>query len=336
MTNSPLVSVIVPLYNAQKYIQQLLQTLQNQTYENIEVLFVDDCSKDETFANMKNILQELSDERFEIIRNEVNYGISKTKNNAIKMISGLYVMLLDQDDLLAIDAIELLMQKAINDSCDYVVGNYVREYDYERKFYDKIFEFQPKMQESNGKLLSEIPSLLVTIHQALWAKIYKIDILKDFVFDESLHGVEDLGSTSILLAKSHKIGVVSKVIYYYQYSKGSTINEANSSYVVTDTFNAYNNVYNYYEAEDLVEKYISELEYLYVYHCVLSVLVRTYQRTENYQKSVKYVYEELERRFPKYKENIYYKKHLKISKWFIVLNKNILVQKVVSKILCQR
>lgn len=325
-------SVIVPLYNAEQFINQLIDTFLQQTYSFYEVVFIDDGSTDNTHQLMKKKLADLQDDRFKMLSNEKNLGISQTKNKALKCVQYDYIMFFDQDDLLSKDALSLLMEK-VDLGSDYVVGNYCREYTYKKSFYDKMFEFQPVLKEATNKSLREIPELLITIHQALWAKVYDKKLFDDFEFDEELHGVEDLGSTSILLAKAKKISVVEKVIYYYQYSKTSTINEADSSYVVEDTYNAYNNFYNYYEHEGLVNTFLPELEYLYIYHCVLSVLVRTYQRTKNYQQPVERVFSELMRRYPNYRQNKYYKSHLKISKYFIVFNKSKVFRKVFSLIL---
>lgn len=329
---NPIVTIIIPLYNGEKYIQRLIDTIWQQTYQTFEVIFINDGSKDQTAKVLIEKLEEKQYQNYVLVDNVLNQGISKSKNEAIKIATGDYIMFLDQDDYLSASALELLIARVKN-GCDYVVGNYIREYDYKKRFYEKMFEFQPSMNSVEGASLLENPDLLITIHQALWAKLYKKELFDDFQFDESLHGVEDLGSTSILLAKSKKIGVVSDVIYHYIYSKSSTINEANSSYVVTDTYNAFNNFYDYYQKEGLDELYREELEYLYVYHCVLSVSVRTFQRTRNYQELIEKVYTDLNKRFPEYKKNKYYKTHLKISKYFIFVNKYKLGQFICSRVL---
>lgn len=329
----PRVTIIVPIYNGEKYIQTLINTIWEQTYKNFEVLFINDGSKDNSAELLIEQLNKHGYENYIFINNKINNGISKSKNEAIQAATGEYIMFLDQDDYLSRNALELLIERVEKNDCDYVVGNYVREYDYKKRIYEKVFEFQPSMEDVDGKTLAENPKILISIHQALWGKIYKKELFSNFEFDEKLHGVEDLGSTSILLAKAKKIGVVSKVVYHYLYSKESTINEANSSYVVTDTYNAFNNFYDYYDNNGLLELYNDELEFLYIYHCVLSVSVRTFQRTKNYEESLSRVYQELDKRFPEYKKNKYYKKHLKVSKYFISFNRYKIIQSICSKIL---
>lgn len=93
----PLVSIITPLYNSEKYIGETIESVLNQTYKNWEMLIVDDCSKD----NGVKIVNEyvLKDKRIKLFRNEKNEGVSFSRNRAIDLSQGKYIAFLDSDDL---------------------------------------------------------------------------------------------------------------------------------------------------------------------------------------------------------------------------------------------
>lgn len=93
----PLISIITPLYNSEKYIRETIESVLNQTYKNWEMLIVDDCSKD----NGVKIVNEyvLKDKRIKLFKNEKNEGVSFTRNRAIDLSQGKYIAFLDSDDL---------------------------------------------------------------------------------------------------------------------------------------------------------------------------------------------------------------------------------------------
>lgn len=97
MVNSGLVSIIVPVYNAEKFLKETIQTVLDQTYPNWELLLVDDCSNDDSV----NIIKEYAtkDDRIQLLKNEKNSGAALTRNHGIKEAKGTYLCFLDADDL---------------------------------------------------------------------------------------------------------------------------------------------------------------------------------------------------------------------------------------------
>lgn len=93
---NPLISIITPLYNAEKYIKETAMSVVNQTYKNFEWIVVDDCSKDSSVT----LLEEVNDKRIKIIKLEKNAGTANARNVALEQASGRYVTFLDSDDLL--------------------------------------------------------------------------------------------------------------------------------------------------------------------------------------------------------------------------------------------
>jgi glycosyltransferase involved in cell wall biosynthesis len=107
--NLPLVSIALATYNGEKYLTEQLDSLINQTHANIEIVVVDDCSKDSTVAIIKQYQNKFS--YIKLLINEVNVGVSKTFEKAIENCTGTYIALCDQDDIWMLDKIEILVNE---------------------------------------------------------------------------------------------------------------------------------------------------------------------------------------------------------------------------------
>lgn len=113
------VSVIIPVYNAEKYLEECLNSVLNQTYQNIEIIVINDGSKDGTKAILDEYTQAASN--IVVIHTE-NGGVSRARNIGLDNVSGNYIMFLDADDLLVPNAVELLLQDLKNNNADIAVG----------------------------------------------------------------------------------------------------------------------------------------------------------------------------------------------------------------------
>ena len=102
--NEPLVSVIIPVYNAEKIVGFTLDSVINQTYKNLEIICVNDCAKD----NSLEVLNEYAkkDKRIKVISNEKNSGVAETRNNALKIATGEFIAFVDADDVWHLEKIE--------------------------------------------------------------------------------------------------------------------------------------------------------------------------------------------------------------------------------------
>lgn len=99
-----LVSIIISVYNAEKRIEKISDSVLNQSYSNIEVIIIDDCSGDNSFNIIKNISKK--DKRIKVYRNEINLGVSQTRNVGIEKAKGKYIAFLDSDDIWKKDKLE--------------------------------------------------------------------------------------------------------------------------------------------------------------------------------------------------------------------------------------
>lgn len=95
--NNPLVSVIIPCHNAEKYVELAVRSVMNQSYKNLEIIVTDDCSTDKTFEILQRLAKQ--DSRIKLYKNEANLKIVKTLNNQISQASGKYIARMDADDI---------------------------------------------------------------------------------------------------------------------------------------------------------------------------------------------------------------------------------------------
>ncbi len=109
-TNSPLISVILPTYNGEKYIAETLESVLNQTYTNLEIIIVDDCSTDSTV----DIIKSYNDERIKLSVNEKNLGIGDNTNKALSLATGEFIMMQDHDDISSPSRAELQLKCLID------------------------------------------------------------------------------------------------------------------------------------------------------------------------------------------------------------------------------
>ncbi|MEF3401434.1 glycosyltransferase family A protein, partial [Listeria monocytogenes] len=104
-TKNPLVSVIIPTYNVEEYIEECIVSIQKQTYENLEIVVVDDCSSDNTFEILCRLAKD--DTRIKVFQNDKNMKICYSLNKALENSSGEYIVRMDGDDVSSLDRIEM-------------------------------------------------------------------------------------------------------------------------------------------------------------------------------------------------------------------------------------
>ena len=118
------VSLIVPVYNVSEYIERCWDSIRNQTYKNIEVLFVDDCGTDDSVTKLETYVEETQDFEVKILHHQRNRGLSAARNTGLEAASGEYVYFLDSDDDIIPDCIDLLVSPLREKQYDMVIGDY--------------------------------------------------------------------------------------------------------------------------------------------------------------------------------------------------------------------
>ncbi|MCM1286170.1 MAG: glycosyltransferase [Acetobacter sp.] len=244
-----IISIIVPVYNVEKYLDKCIESIVNQTYRNLEIILVDDGSSDDCPAICDKWAEK--DDRIKVIHKK-NGGVSSARNAGLEAASGDYIGFIDSDDFIKENMYEELIGLTLKHSCDVSVCNFFSNKDnvlyYAEGFYDnKILQ----------RYLSDelcCPSVCI--------KLYKKDIVSNIRFNEKNKIGEDYLFNFYVLKRANAIAVSGKKLYCYNDRENSAVNtlDANMVYRWKNTkFILNNGNLNEDEKNTLLKKYNSEL-----------------------------------------------------------------------------
>ena len=246
----PKVSVIVPIYNVENYIEKCLETLVNQTLEDIEIILVNDGSKDNSEVIVKRFLKNYP-EKIVYLEKE-NGGLSDARNYGIPYAKGEYVAFLDSDDYVEKDMYEKMYTLAKKENSDMVQCNFYWEYieEQKRKLGD-LEEYQNKKE------------MIVKGRVEAWNKLIRREVLEnpDIRFPKGLR-YEDVEFTYKLAPYLEKVSFIDKPFIHYIQRQNSISNSQNER--TAEIFDILDNVIKYYKEKNIYEEYKNELEYIYV------------------------------------------------------------------------
>ena len=249
----PKVSIIVPVYNMEQYLNRCLESIINQTYENIEIILINDGSKDNSLEICKNYAKK--DNRIMII-DQKNSGVSSARNSGLDKATGEYLAFVDPDDWIDLNAIENMIDFALKHKCDisffdYKINNIIQKNDKVKLEYNK-----------NNK--DEFIKLLISgdVPGYLWRLLIKKDITKKIKFKLDLPMAEDLVFILEILKNANSINKSNEAYYNYFLTENS-ITRGSQKYIknLHNTFmlNKYiNDIYKEYE-NIANTKHISEI-----------------------------------------------------------------------------
>ena len=221
------VSIIVPVYNSEKYLKRSIESILNQTYKDLEIIIIDDKSTD----NSKKIIQKYasSDNRIRAFYSEVNHGVSRSRNIGLKSISGDYVMFMDSDDYIVPEAIEKMVNASIKYDADIVDNYHLIIYSKKNKEYYFTESKVPKKTLVMGSLKDNIDILTKSTY--ITGKLIKKELIGDLTFDESLRRYEDLVFEHNLKKKIKNLVFINDVDYYYYQVSDSLINTLGEKHI---------------------------------------------------------------------------------------------------------
>ncbi len=204
---SALVSIIVPVYNLEEYITNCISSLVNQTYDNIEILCIDDGSSDLSGQVVKSLAQ--NDPRIVYVKKD-NGGVSSARNLGLEKAQGDYIMFVDGDDCLHYQAVEILLDAVNKTDCDVAVGNFkeVNSYSFKQDCY---CEFSNQLISHND--FFEKVSLNIT--RSVWGKLYRREAALSIIFPVGVTNYEDFIYLIKVINSFVKVSYTDKVVYYY-------------------------------------------------------------------------------------------------------------------------
>lgn len=291
------VSVIVPVYNKEKYIKKCLDSLINQTLQEIEILVINDGSTDGSEQIIKEYESKYKNKMKYFKKN--NGGLSDTRNYGIAKAQGEYIIFIDSDDFILDTMLEEMYQKAVQENFDVVACNVMLVYP------NKKVIVRTGINESNKLSLEDKKKILLESYPIVCNKLYKTDILKDQIFFKKDIWFEDIVFMFDVIPNVSSIGVIEKPFYQYMQNIDS----------ITYTYNKklYDFIYNMdgiieqYKARGIYEEYRDVIEYAYVrysYATFVKRLAKSKDKKE-FLKGVKFACKKVNEKFPNYKKNKY-------------------------------
>ncbi|WP_339817926.1 glycosyltransferase family 2 protein [Paenibacillus sp. FSL R7-0216] len=207
----PKVSVIVPMYNVEEYLQETIESVLSQTLQEIEVILVDDQSSDTTYQIASQFAA--LDQRIVLIQLTENKGVSSARNAGLSKAQGHYIFLIDGDDTIPEDTLELMYSAAIQKRADLVTGIYQR---FDSRGYSTMsfFDQFPELRKEGYIDINERSEFLYSVY--CWGKLYRRDIVEKMKFSENLSFAEDHVFTIEAILRSENIYNLANVVYNYR------------------------------------------------------------------------------------------------------------------------
>lgn len=229
-----LISIVIPIYNAEKYLEQCLNSIKNQTYKNFEVIMVNDGSKDESETICKRFSED--DSRFRYFTKS-NGGVSSARNLGLDNVKGDFITFIDSDDWIAEKHLELLINSIKKTNSDIVVSCY-KEFDnnidtYYTIVYTKqeknLLNFEKMNRDDFLTIFPKLMSINVCFNNAV-AKLFRKELVNNLRFDTSIKYGEDLDFYFSLYLNVESVSYVDELTYVYRIHGDSTTSNFNQEY----------------------------------------------------------------------------------------------------------
>lgn len=312
------VSVIVPIYNSEKYLRKCLDSLVNQTFSDYEVILVNDGSVDSS----QSIIDEYQ-AKYPCIKalKKENGGMSSARNMGLDYATGDYVAFVDSDDFVEIFFLEKMYNKAKETNSDVTICDYY-ELNGENKRYMKC----------HMNLSADIKVEYLLSPPMVWCKLIKKEIMDKVRFKEGIY-YEDLDICVKMLPYVNSVAFTDEALYdYYLQHSGSIMTQKTFNVHLLDIFTVMEDAKKF-----LQNDYFRETEYLYIIHLLRTGTLRflDYPNTLEYLVKINSI---MEKEFPNWRENTYY--HRSSIKFkiicFLAIHRLYFVLKIVKKIIKRR
>lgn len=272
------VSVIIPAYNIEKYIERCLVSIKNQSEKNIEIIVVNDGSTDDTLKVINEVA--LNDKRF-IIIDKKNEGIIEARKSGFDIAKGKYILFVDGDDWISLNTISSLYNYAEINNLDIVVNNAWSTDGINKKAFNTFNE--NVVDEMRNDPLKYF--LIDQILPSMWGKLIKKEyIIKNNIsFVRKLNYAEDLASVAAWFMNSPKVDFIEERYYYY-YQRSDSISKKPNEKII-EIIDSVNFIKNKLNECNLLNKYNEEFEKLSYRHIFVSKILRI-NKIYKYRKSV--------------------------------------------------
>ena len=313
MDKEDLISIIIPIYNVEKYLEKCLNSIIGQTYNNIEIILVDDGSKDQSKEICDNYAK--TDNRIRVIHNE-NKGVSNARNTGIDIAKGKYITFIDADDYVDKNYVDVLYALCIKNNADITICG-VKDEDNDGNILNESNEIETKLdkKEMLKELLNE-----KYFFSVCWAKLYKRDIIANIRFNENMKIGEDFEFLYKVLYNIDTVYVdTTKKLYHFLMREGSaTKNGFNIEWKKQIDFckKIINDVSEHYTD---IKEYAVKRYFKAIMPCMITVL-----KSENNYNDIKYLKSQLKEYKNPIAKNTLISKKQKIFFYIVMINPYIL------------
>ncbi|MBQ2408862.1 MAG: glycosyltransferase [Bacilli bacterium] len=253
------ISIIIPVYNVEKYLERCLDSVLNQSYKNLEIILINDGSTDNSLDICLKYAKK--DNRIKLI-NQNNSGISEVRNKGLEAAKGEYIAFVDSDDVIDKDMFKTLYNNLLKydsdiSSCNYKIFHNKINFDKE-EYYNKIFTKEESLKDiiSNGVLTN-----------FLWNKLFKKELFNNIKFPKNMI-YEDMYVMPKIIEKTTKIVYTNQILYGYFQRENSYVNsfdeDKNKNY-----FLVINNVYNDLKKYNFLDKELKNYKVFSIYSAFL-------------------------------------------------------------------
>lgn len=299
------VSIIVPVYKVEKYLNRSMDSLVNQTLDGVEIICINDGSPDNCLNILKEYKEKYPDKNIVIIDKQ-NEGVWKGRFDGIAKARGEYIGFTDSDDYIALDYAEKLYKAAKESNADISVCGF------DRVDVDTGHVYSTEMTQFAGKVIDmdKNPEDILSINTALWNKLYKAEVLKNMhnlpnpprIFDDMMF---------LLMAylNTNKISFIGDSLYYYMVRSDSIMATIKKEQLES-TEKAMLDVKNIYENEEAGKKLLPVLDAMAFLHFGISLMFRiSADKTSNFKEELKKNKQYLDTNFSSWRKS----KYLKLS-----------------------
>lgn len=311
----PKVSVIVPVYNVERYVRKCIKSLVRQTLKEIEIIIVDDGSEDESANIIKEYMKEYPQIKY---YKKTNGGLSDARNYGLQYATGKYIAFLDADDYVEYNTYFEMYSQAMKSRADMV----------ECDFY---WTYEKKEKQDVGERYYKKEEIMEKARVVAWNKLYKKELLENakVLFPKGLQ-YEDIEFFYKLIPYIHKVSFVKKPLIHYVQRKESIINSQNEK--VRDIFKVFDNIVRYYKEKKIYDDYKEAIEYSCARILLCSSLKRCVKisNVDIRNKMLNKTWVFLNSKFPNWKENNILNNHLNLKKIYLLS-----VNRVTFKIYCK-
>lgn len=244
-----LISVIVPVYNVEGFLENSVKSITEQTFKNLEIILVDDGSTDNSGLICQKLVEQ--DSRIKVIHKE-NGGLSSARNAGLDVATGVYVMFIDSDDLYEKNSCEVLYNKIEKTNADFVTANYIHiTYD-GQKWEKPLFNFEDFKLE-----ISDYKKSFFVMNSVVWNKIFR----RDFIEEHKLRFVpkaiaEDAIFSTYCYVHSNNAYYINDIVYNYRQNKENVSISTNCTKNYFEKLNeSYKLIFNNFETTNNIGFY---------------------------------------------------------------------------------